>query len=387
MLDIAKLLEVMVEHDASDLYLTVESPPMYRVNGVLRPAGARALQEHETEALANSLMNDRQQRDFLAANEMNLGLFYPSIGRFRINVFRQRGQVGVVIRRIKTQIPTIDDLKLPSVLKDISMTKRGLVLVVGGTGSGKSTSLAAMIDYRNQNSSGHIVCIEDPIEFVHAHKKSIVSQREIGMDTESYDIALKNALRQAPDVILIGEIRDTVTMEAALTFAETGHLCIATLHSNNANQALERIINFFPMERHAQIYLLLSLNLRSIVSQRLVKTVEGGRTAAVEVLLDSPRVKDLVFKGQVAELKEAMEKSTNLGMQTFDQSLYDLYKGGRITLDEAIRNADSQNNLRLRVKLSEEGPPDAAKKGAAKKAEPQATAAKFDESVSLKIEQ
>jgi len=387
MLDIAKLLEVMVEHDASDLYLTVESPPMYRVNGVLRPAGARPLQEHETEALANSLMNDRQQRDFLAANEMNLGLFYPSIGRFRINVFRQRGQVGVVIRRIKTQIPTIDDLKLPSVLKDISMTKRGLVLVVGGTGSGKSTSLAAMIDYRNQNSSGHIVCIEDPIEFVHAHKKSIVSQREIGMDTESYDIALKNALRQAPDVILIGEIRDTVTMEAALTFAETGHLCIATLHSNNANQALERIINFFPMERHAQIYLLLSLNLRSIVSQRLVKTVEGGRTAAVEVLLDSPRVKDLVFKGQVAELKEAMEKSTNLGMQTFDQSLYDLYKGGRITLDEAIRNADSQNNLRLRVKLSEEGPPDAAKKSSQKKADTPAAAAKFDESMSLKIEQ
>ncbi|MBN8549704.1 MAG: PilT/PilU family type 4a pilus ATPase [Deltaproteobacteria bacterium] len=365
MLDISKLLTVMTEHDASDLYLTVDSPPMYRINGVVRPAGNRPLLPSDTEALSNSIMNDKQQKEFQEQNEQNLALFYSSLGRFRVNIFRQRGCCGMVIRQIKSNILTIEDLNLPNVLQDVAMTKRGLVLLVGAAGSGKSTSLAAMLDYRNTNSAGHIITIEDPIEFVHQHKKSIVTQREIGMDTETYEIALKNCLRQAPDVILIGEIRDSTTMEAAITFAETGHLCLATLHSNNANQAMERIMNFFPAERHNQIYLQLSLNLRAIISQRLVKTLDGGRVAAVEVLLDSPRVKDLIHKAQIAELKEAMEKSTNVGMQTFDQALYDLYKAGKITLDEALKNADSANNLRLRVKLSEEGLDD-RKKTAAK---------------------
>ncbi len=355
MLDITKLLSVMVEHDASDIYLTVDSPPMYRINGAVRPAGNRCLQTTDTEQLANSIMNDKQQREFMETNEMNLALYYQSLGRFRVNIFRQRTFMGMVIRQIKSNILTIDDLELPQVLKDVSMTKRGLVLLVGATGSGKSTTLAAMIDYRNQNSAGHIISIEDPIEFVHVHKKSIVTQREIGMDTQSYHIALKNSLRQAPDVVFIGEIRDLETMEAAITFAETGHLCLATLHSNNANQAMERIMNFFPAERHAQIYMQLSLNLRGIISQRLVRSVDGGRVAAIEILLDSPRVKDLVHKAAIAELKEAMEKSTNFGMQTFDQSLFDHYKAGKITLEEALKNADSANNLRLRVKLSEEG--------------------------------
>jgi len=354
-LDIQKLLELMVEHDASDLYVNVDSQPCYRINGVVRPAGNRSLEPEETEELAFSLMTEKQQREFLECNEMNLALYYSSLGRFRVNCFRQKGCVGIVIRQIKTDIKTIDDLELPEILKEISMTKRGLVLLVGATGSGKSTSLAAMIDYRNQNQSGHIVTIEDPIEYVHTHKKCIITQREIGMDTESYEIALKNALRQAPDVILIGEIRDTETMEAAITFAETGHLCLATLHSNNANQAMERIMNFFPAQRHKQIYLQLSLNLRSIISQRLVKTVEKERVAAVEVLLGSPRIKDLIHKGQIAELKEAMEKSKTLGMQTFDQHLFDLYQAGKITIEEALRNADSANNLRLRVKLAESG--------------------------------
>lgn len=354
MLDITKLLTVMVEHDASDLYITVDSPPMYRINGVTRPAGNKSLMEEDTKEIAESIMNDKQLAEFTATNEMNLGLYYRSLGRFRVNIMTQRGTVGLVVRRIKSDIPTVEDLKLPPIIKEIAMTKRGLVLVVGATGSGKSTSLAAMIDYRNSNATGHIITIEDPIEFVHQHKKSIVSQREVGVDTDSYTIALKNTLRQAPDVILIGEIRDTYTMEAAINFAETGHLCLATLHSNNANQAMERIINFFPPERHSQIYLQLSLNLRAICSQRLVRTIDGGRTAAIEVLTDSPRVKDLIHKAQVAELKEAMEKSTNIGMQTFDQSLYDLYMDGMITLEEGLKNADSANNLRLRVKLNEE---------------------------------
>jgi len=355
MLDITKLLTVMVEHDASDLYITVDSPPMYRINGVARPAGNRCLDDQDTKELAESIMNDKQRSEFYAKNEMNLGLFYKALGRFRVNIMVQRGTVSIVIRQIRGKIPSIDELQLPPIMKDIAMTKRGLVLVVGSTGSGKSTSLAALIDYRNSNSTGHIVTIEDPIEFVHAHKKSIVSQREIGVDTENYEIALRNALRQAPDVILIGEIRDTETMEASLNFAETGHLCLATLHSNNANQAMERILNFFSPERHSQIYLQLSLNLRGILSQRLCRTVDGGRAAAMEIMTDSPRVKDLIHKAQIAELKDAMEKSTNLGMQTFDQALFELYKSGKISLDEALKNADSANNLRLRVKLSEEG--------------------------------
>ena len=354
-LDISKLLGVMVEHDASDLYITVDSPPMYRINGVIRPAGNRILTAEDTEMLAKSIMNDKHQREFEEHNEQNLALYYSALGRFRVNVFRQRTCIGLVIRQIKSNILTIDDLELPPVLKEVAMSKRGLVLFVGGTGSGKSTSLAALIDHRNTNSAGHIITIEDPIEFIHLHKKSIVTQREIGMDTDTYSAALKNALRQAPDVVLIGEIRDLETMEAAITFAETGHLCLATLHSNNANQAMERIMNFFPAERHKQIYLQLSLNLRGIVSQRLVRTIDGGRVAAVEILLDSPRVKDLIHKAEISEMKEAMEKSANTGMQTFDQALFDLYRAGKITLEEALKNADSANNLRLRVKLSEEG--------------------------------
>jgi twitching motility protein PilU len=369
MLDISKLLSVMVEYDASDLYLTLESPPMYRINGSIRPAGNRALEEEDVQNLAMSIMSDRQQKEFEENNEQNLALYYPNLGRFRVNVLRQRNTVAIVIRQIKTIIQTIDDLGLPKILKDIAMTKRGLVLFVGATGSGKSTSLAAMIDYRNTNSAGHIITIEDPIEFVHCHKKSIITQREVGMDTHSFKNALKNTLRQAPDVILIGEVRDTETMEAAITFAETGHLVLATLHSNNANQAMERIMNFFPVERHPQIYMQLSLNLRSIVSQRLVKNLEGGRAAAIEVLLDSPRIKDLILKAQVGDIKEAMEKSGNVGMQTFDQSLYDLYKSGTISYDEAIKNADSANNLRLRIKLAEEGGLDPNKSKAGKKGE------------------
>lgn len=355
MLDIRKLLAVMNEHDASDLYITVDSPPAYRVNGVVRPAGNRCLEPEETEMLATSLLTEKQQKEFYEKNEQNLALYYSTLGRYRVNIFRQKGCVGMVIRQIKTKILTLDDLNLPQVLKELSMLKRGLVLFVGSTGSGKSTSLAAMIDYRNANQAGHIVTIEDPIEFVHVHRKSIVTQREIGMDTEDYHTALKNALRQAPDVLLIGEIRDTESMEAAITFSETGHLVLATLHSNNANQAMERVMNFFPVERHKQIYLQLSLNLRSITSQRLVRTVEGGRVAAVEVLIASPRIKDLIHKGEVAEIKDAMEKGTNLGMQTFDQSLFQLLQDGKITLEEALRNADSANNLRLRVKLAEDG--------------------------------
>ncbi|MCI5064285.1 PilT/PilU family type 4a pilus ATPase [bacterium] len=376
----SKLLTVMCEHEASDLYITVDSPPMYRINGAIRPAGNRCLTPDDTRALAYSVMNDKQQREFDEMNEMNLSLYYPALGRFRVNVFIQRACIGVVIRQIRSDILTIDDLELPEVLKEVSMTKRGLVLVVGATGSGKSTSLAAMIDYRNRNSAGHIITIEDPIEFVHNHKRSIVTQREVGVDTESYHLALKNSLRQAPDVILIGEIRDTDTMEAAITFAETGHLCFATLHSNNANQAMERIMNFFPPERHQQIYLQLSLNLRAIVSQRLVKRPDGDRVAAIEILLDSPRIKDLIHKSQIAELKEAMEKSTNAGMQTFDQALYDLYRAKKISLEEALHNADSVNNLRLRVKLTEEG-------GFEKKAPALKRSKKAEEAVAAKNEE
>jgi twitching motility protein PilU len=354
MLDVQKLLTKMAEHNSSDLYLTVDSPPSYRINGVVRPAGNRLLESDDTDTLARSMMNEKQQQEFERTNEVNFGLYFDAIGRFRVNVYRQKGCVGLVIRLIKSTILSIDDLLLPPVLKEISMTKRGLVLLAGATGSGKSTSLAAMMDYRNNNQAGHIITIEDPIEFIHTHKKSIVSQREVGVDTHSYHSALKNALRQAPDVILIGEIRDTETMEAALTFAETGHLCFATLHSNNANQVMERVMNFFPVERHKQIYLQLSLNLRAVVSQRLVRKKDDGRTAAVEILIGSPRIQDLIYRGEIAEMKEAMEKSSTVGMQTFDQHLFELYHTGVISLDEALRNADSVNNLRLRIKLAEQ---------------------------------
>lgn len=352
MTEISPLLITMVEHDASDLYLTVGCAPTYRVSGVLRAAEAELLTPIQTENIALTLMTDKQQLEFDREHELNAALHYENIGRFRVNFLRQRGSCAIVIRRIKTEIPTLEQLGLPDILKQIVMIKRGLVLLVGATGMGKSTTLAAMIDHRNASDAGHIITVEDPIEFIHTHKKSVITQREVGIDTHGFHNALKNCLRQAPDVILIGEIRDTLTMECAIQFAETGHLCLATLHSNNANQAMERIMNFFPGDRHAQIHLQLSLNLRAIFSQRLITTTNTVRVPAYELLLDSPRVRDLILKANIHELKETMEKSRNMGMRTFDDSLFDLYARGQITLEEALRNADSSNNLRLRIKLA-----------------------------------
>ena len=351
-MEVHDYLKAMVEMDASDLYLTVARPTMYRVDGKIRPVGERTFKPEDVAAIAKSIMDERQLKEFAESLEMNMALSLPGVSRFRVNIYRQRGSVGIVIRRVRAEVQTLEELGMPPVLKDITMTKRGLVLVVGATGSGKSTTQAAMVDYRNANEPGHIITIEDPIEFVHRHKKSIVTQREVGFDTHSFQAALKNTLRQAPDVILIGEIRDTETMEAAITFAETGHLCLGTLHSNNANQAIERIMNFFPLGRHAQIYLQLSLNLRAIISQRLVPTVEGKRIAALEILMDTPRIKDLIRKGEVDILKEGMEQGVQEGCQTFDQALFTLYKDGKIHLDQALVNADSANNLRLKIKLA-----------------------------------
>ena len=348
--DVRGLLREMAERGASDLYLTIDSPPVIRVEGVNHALDAAPLAPTEVEAFAYSLMTDRQRAVFEEQLEMNLGISSSQHGRFRINVFRQRGAVGIVVRQIKTAIPTIDDLGLPLILKDIVLTKRGLVLVTGATGSGKSTTLAAMVDWRNTNSTGHIVTIEDPIEFMHPHRRCLVSQREIGFDTHSYATALKNALRQAPDLILIGEVRDRETMEAAITFADTGHLCLATLHSNNANQALERIMNFFPNDRHHEIFLQLSLNLRAIVSQRLVPGIDGKRVAALEILVDTPYARELIKQGQVDTVKEAMERSTQEGGQTFDQALFELYRQGLIDAEQALANADSANNLRILMK-------------------------------------
>jgi twitching motility protein PilU len=353
MIDVRALLKNMVEWDASDLYLTVDLPPMYRIQGITRPSGETVFTNEQLEALAQFIMREKQRRDFLETMEMNLAMYYPELGRFRVNIFRQRGNVGIVFRQIKVNIVPIDDLGLPPIVKKIAMSKRGLVLFVGATGCGKSTSLAALIDHRNTHAPGHIVSIEDPIEFVHGHKQSIISQREVGFDTHSFANALRNTLRQAPDVILIGEIRDTETMEAAITFAETGHLCLSTLHANNANQAIERIMNFFPPERHAQIYLQLSLNLRAIVSQRLVPGLDGRRVAALEIMMDTPRIRDLIQKGEVADMKEAMEQGVQEGCQTFDHVLFLLYRQGRISLEQALINADSANNLRLKIKLAE----------------------------------
>jgi len=351
--DFINFLETMVERNASDIYFTAQSPPMYRIEGIVQPIGEPVFQPADLETLAQSIMNERQWREFKENLEMNLALSYSGLSRFRVNVFRQRGAVGMVVRKINVEIATIDQLGLPSILEDIVMTKRGLVLVVGATGSGKSTSLAAMIDHRNSSTPGHIISVEDPIEFVHRHKQSIVNQREVGFDTHSFQDALKNAMRQAPDVILIGEIRDSETMEAAITFADTGHLCLATLHSTNANQAFERIINFFPESRHVQIFLQLSLNLRSIISQRLVMGTDGFRLAALEILMDTPRIKELIKRGEVDTLKEAMEQSAQEGCQTFDMALFDLYSEGKISLDQALANADSINNLRLKIKVNE----------------------------------
>lgn len=346
------MFKKMVEIEASDLYLTVARPPMYRVEGVIQPIGDKNFTPDELRELADSIMTEKQRREFAQNLEMNLAQSLPGVARFRVNILVQRGSCAMVIRRIKADVLSIDQMGLPAILKDITMTKRGLVLVVGATGSGKSTTLAAMIDHRNSSEAGHIITIEDPIEFVHRHKQSIVTQREVGTDTQTFQAALKNTLRQAPDVILIGEIRDTETMEAAITFAETGHLCLGTLHSNNANQAIERIMNFFPPERHAQIYLQMSLNLRSIVSQRLIPTVDGKRAAALEILMDTPRIKDLIKRSEVDSLKEAMEQGTQEGNQTFDQALFALYRDGKIALEQALVNADSANNLRLKIKLA-----------------------------------
>lgn len=350
-MEIQDFLKVMLEKDASDVYLTVDSPPVYRVQGITQPIGDGKLTNEQLETLADAIMRERQGKEFEDTMEKNLALFYPELGRFRVNIFRQRGNIGIVMRQVKMKIQTIDDLGLPPVVKDIAMSKRGLVLVVGGTGQGKSTTLAAMIDYRNSNSPGHIISVEDPIEFIHPHKQSLITQREVGFDTRSFEDALKNAMRQAPDVILIGEIRDTETMEAAITFADTGHLCLATLHSTNANQSFERILNFFPETRHAQVLMQLSLNLRAIISERLIPSVDGKRVAAMEILLNTPRAKDLIKRGEVDVLKEAMEQGIHEGCQTFDQALFVLYKEGKISLEQTLINADSANNLRLKIKL------------------------------------
>ena len=354
-MNIRELLNVMTKQDSSDIYITVDSPPMFRTEGITRPYGNQKITSAQAEEIALSIMTEKQKIKFAESMEMNLALYYPELGRFRVNIFRQKGYTAIVIRQIKMEISTIDELGLPPILKDISMCKRGLVLVVGRTGTGKSTTLAAMIDYRNENANGHIIAIEDPIEFIHAHKQMIVSQRELGLDTLSFSNALKNAMRAAPDVILVGEIRDTETMEAAITFAETGHLVLATLHSNNANQAMERILNFFPHERHEQILLQLSLNLKGIISQRLVPSSDERRVAATEILLDTPRVKDLIYKSEIDLLKEAMAHGTVEGMHTFDQSLFDLYREGRISYDNALAYADSVNDVRLRIKIDKAG--------------------------------
>lgn len=352
---ITRYLEVLVKHDGSDLYLSTGAPPSAKFHGELKALGQQVMPAGMVKKLAYEIMDEEQIASFEKKPEMNLAISEPGVGRFRVNIFKQRNEISMVIRNIKTEIPTFGDLGLPEVLKSIIMKKNGLVLFVGGTGSGKSTSLAALIDYRNSNSKGHIITIEDPIEFVHKHKQSIVNQREVGMDTDTYEDALKNTLRQAPDVILIGEIRDAETMEHALAFAETGHLAISTLHANNANQALDRIINFFPEERHKQILNDLSLNLRAFVSQRLVPTVDNKRCAAIEILIGTPMVADLVKKGSIAEIKEIMEKSDNVGMQTFDSALVKLYQQGRISKEIAIKNADSENNVRLKIDLASGG--------------------------------
>jgi len=354
-MELKDYLKIMVMKDASDLYLTTGAPASAKIQGELIPLEKTPLPPGRVNEIAYQIMDDDQKEVFKDRPECNMAISEPGVGRFRVNIFQQRNQIGMVIRAIKMDIPNWQDLGLPDILTKLVMQKRGLVLFVGGTGSGKSTSLAALIDYRNANSAGHIITIEDPIEFVHKHKKSIVNQREVGVDTATFEDALKNTLRQAPDVILIGEIRDRETMEHAMAFAETGHLAISTLHANNANQALDRIINFFPEERHNQLMLDLSLNLRGFVSQRLVPTVDGKRAAAIEVLLGTPMVCDLILKGEITAIKEVMAKSENIGMRTFDGALYHLYKEGRITLEEALRNSDSPNNLRLRIDLEEKG--------------------------------
>lgn len=346
------LLRLMLTKKASDMFITSGFPPAMKVDGKMTPVSTQVLSPQQTREISRSIMNDKQTAEFDATNECNFAIGLLGVARFRVNAFIQRGTVGLVFRTITTKIPKFEELGLPDVLKDIAMTKRGLVIFVGGTGSGKSTSLAAMVGYRNENSYGHIITIEDPVEFVHEHKNCIITQREIGVDTDNWHIALKNTLRQAPDVILIGEIRDRETMDYAIAFAETGHLCMATLHANSTNQALDRIINFFPEERRQQLLMDLSLNLKSVISQRLIPKRDGvGRTAAIEILLNSPLISDLIFKGDVHGIKDIVGRSRELGMQTFDQALFDLHEAGLISYDDALRNADSVNDLRLKFKL------------------------------------
>ena len=347
------LLRLLVARGGSDLFLTAEFPPAIKVDGKITKVSPQPLSGQHTLQLARAVMNDKQAAEFEKTKECNFAVSPQGIGRFRVNAFLQQGHVGLVFRTIPQTLPTIDGLNLPRVLKDVAMAKRGLVIFVGATGSGKSTSLAAMVDHRNENSYGHIITIEDPVEFVHPHKNCIVTQREVGIDTEDWAPALKNSLRQAPDVILMGEIRDRETMDHAVAFAETGHLCMATLHANSSNQALDRIINFFPEERRAQLLMDLSLNLKALVSQRLLPLQDGkGRIAAVEIMLNTPLVADMIFKGEVGEIKELMKRSRELGMQTFDQALFELYEADKVTLEDALRNADSLNDLRLQIKLN-----------------------------------
>ncbi len=349
---IHNLLRGMIAKKASDLFITAGFPPAFKLFGVMTPMSPTSLTSQHTQELARSIMNDRQAAEFEKTKECNFAISPPGIGRFRVNVFMQQQRVGMILRTITTQIPDLDEMGLPPVLKDIVMTKRGLVILVGGTGSGKSTTLAGMIGYRNINSKGHIITIEDPVEYVHEHKGCVITHREVGVDTETWEAALKNTLRQAPDVILIGEIRDKETMEFAVAFAETGHLCMATLHANSANQALDRIVNFFPEERRPQLLMDLSLNVKALVSQRLIPKIGGGRAAAIEILLNSPLIADLIFKGDVHSIKEVMAKSRELGMETFDGALFSLYEEGKITYEDALKNADSVNDLRLRIKLN-----------------------------------
>jgi len=346
------LLRMMLEKKASDMFITAGFPPALKIDGKVAPVSEQNLTAQQAREICRAIMNDKQAAEFDRSSECNFAIGIPDMARFRVNAFIQRSSVGLVFRTITSKIPTIDELELPEVLKDIAMTKRGLVVFVGGTGSGKSTSLAAMVGHRNEHSYGHIITIEDPVEFMHAHKNCVVTQREIGVDTDSWEIALKNTLRQAPDVILIGEIRDRETMDYAIAFSETGHLCMSTLHANSTNQALDRIVNFFPEDRRQQLLMDLSLNVRAFVSQRLLPNSNGvGRVAAIEVMLNSPLISDLIFKGEVHEIKSVIARSRELGMQTFDQALFDLHEAGKVSYEDALRNADSVNDLRLRFKL------------------------------------
>ena len=365
-MDIEKLLQLVVEKGASDLFITAGVPPSVKINGRVVPVTTTPMSPEKTRETVLGVMNETQRREFVQAKELNFAISARGIGRFRVSAFYQRNLAGMVLRRIETHIPQIEDLGLPDIIKDLAMTKRGLVIFVGATGAGKSTSLASMIGHRNRNSKGHIISVEDPIEYIHQHDGCIVTQREVGIDTESFEVALKNMLRQAPDVIMIGEVRTRQTMEHAVTFAETGHLCLCTLHANNANQALDRILHFFPPERHPQLWMDLSLNLKAMVAQQLIPTPDGkGRRACVEVLINTPLASDLIRKGEVHMLKDLMSKSTEQGMQTFDQHLYEMYSQGEITYEDALAHADSQNDLRLMIKLGSDNDPNALVSGVA----------------------